>query len=193
MGTDTPSVTNIGLVGGGDLCAEILKKTTSVYEREQIYAPIIAVADADPESPGMKLAEELGLLTLTDYHELYDKRYDHVRPYFENLFHQTEILPEFQPDRVMVAPDAARALVATDANLHVGDEVLCLRKHRHRLGEEFLDRGQVPLGTPHRRVVNVGVGREHVVEQIPVLAVDGMRVVDEQILDLQAIGNFLWR
>jgi len=75
MGTDTPSVTNIGLVGGGDLCAEILKKTTSVYEREQIYAPIIAVADADPESPGMKLAEELGLLTFTDYHELYDKRY----------------------------------------------------------------------------------------------------------------------
>ena len=75
MTSKTPSVTNIGLVGGGELCAEILKKTTSVYEREEIYAPIIAVADSDPESPGMLEAEKLDLLTFTDYHKLYDDRY----------------------------------------------------------------------------------------------------------------------
>ena len=59
---DTPkpaSVINIALVGGGAQCAEILQKTTSVYEREEIYAPIIAVADSDPESPGMREAERL--------------------------------------------------------------------------------------------------------------------------------------
>jgi two-component system, NtrC family, sensor kinase len=33
------------------------------------------VADPDPGSPGMSLAEQLGLLTFTDYHELYDPRY----------------------------------------------------------------------------------------------------------------------
>ena len=75
MKTKTPSVINIGLVGGGDMCADILKKTTSVYEREEIYAPIMAVADPDPGSPGMRAADELGLLTFTDYHQLYDDRY----------------------------------------------------------------------------------------------------------------------
>ena len=75
METKKPSVINIGLVGGGEMCADILKKTTSVYEREEIYAPIVAVADSDPESPGMRAADELGLLTFTDYHQLYDDRY----------------------------------------------------------------------------------------------------------------------
>jgi PAS domain S-box-containing protein len=76
MDTPTPaSVINIALVGGGDLCAEILQKTTSVYEREEIYAPIIAVADSDPESPGMREADRLDMLTFTDYHDLYDDRY----------------------------------------------------------------------------------------------------------------------
>jgi two-component system NtrC family sensor kinase len=69
------SIIHIGLVGGGEFCAELLKKTTSVFEQEEIHAPFIAVADPDPASPGMALAEQLGLLTFTDYHELYDPRY----------------------------------------------------------------------------------------------------------------------
>jgi hypothetical protein len=75
---DTPkpaSVINIALVGGGAQCAEILQKTTSVYEREEIYAPILAVADSNPESPGMREADRLDMLTFTDYHDLYDDRY----------------------------------------------------------------------------------------------------------------------
>ena len=71
-----PSVMNIGLVGGGEFCKEILEKTTSVYEQEEIYAPIIAVTDPDPKSPGMVLADDLGLLTFDDYHKLYDRRYN---------------------------------------------------------------------------------------------------------------------
>jgi PAS domain S-box-containing protein len=71
----TPSITNIALVGGGEFCREILEKTTSVYEQEGVYAPILAVADPDPESPGIKLADELGLLTFSSCYKLYDRRY----------------------------------------------------------------------------------------------------------------------
>lgn len=76
MAPKEPSITNIAFVGGGEFCREILEKTTSVYEQEELYAPILAVADPDPASPGMLLADEYGLLTFTDYHQLYDRRYN---------------------------------------------------------------------------------------------------------------------
>ena len=76
MAPKEPSITNIAFVGGGEFCREILEKTTSVYEQEELYAPILAVADPDPASPGMVLADEYGLLTFTDYHQLYDRRYN---------------------------------------------------------------------------------------------------------------------
>ena len=75
MPQKTPSITNIALVGGGEFCREILEKTTSVYEQEGVYAPILAVADPDSESPGIQLADELGLLTFNDCRKLYDPRY----------------------------------------------------------------------------------------------------------------------
>jgi PAS domain S-box-containing protein len=71
-----PSIINIAFVGGGDFCREILEKTTAVYEQEEMYAPILAVADPDPDSPGMRLADAYGLLTFEDYHQLYDRRYN---------------------------------------------------------------------------------------------------------------------
>ena len=39
------------------------------------FTPIIAVADPDPDTPGMLLAKKRGLITVDDYHELYDPRY----------------------------------------------------------------------------------------------------------------------
>ena len=66
MPVKTPSITNIALVGGGEFCREILEKTTSVYEQEGVYAPILAVADPDPKSPGIELADELGLLMIIE-------------------------------------------------------------------------------------------------------------------------------
>ena len=69
------SVINIGLVGGGELCTEILERTTSVVKQEEVEAPIVAVADPDPSSPGILLARRLGLQTFTDYHHLYDPRH----------------------------------------------------------------------------------------------------------------------
>ena len=71
-----PSIINIAFVGGGDLCREILEKTTAVYDKEEMYAPILAVADPDPNSPGMLLADEYGLLTFRDCRQLYDRRYN---------------------------------------------------------------------------------------------------------------------
>jgi two-component system NtrC family sensor kinase len=71
-----PTIINIALVGGGSLCKEILEKTTYLYKKEGLDAPILAVADPDPESPGMALAKELGLVTFLDYHELYEPKYN---------------------------------------------------------------------------------------------------------------------
>ena len=50
-------------------------KTTFDYMHEGVDTPILAVADADPDSPGMIRARELGLLTFENYHDLYDRRY----------------------------------------------------------------------------------------------------------------------
>jgi len=67
---------NIALVGGGIFCKEILEKTTFDYKQEGVNAAIVAVADPDPKSPGMVLAGKRNLLTVTDYHELYDSKYN---------------------------------------------------------------------------------------------------------------------
>ncbi len=71
-----PSIINIALVGGGDLCRELLEKTTLYFKQEGVYTPIIAVADPNPNSPGMLFAKEKGLITLADYHGLYDTSYN---------------------------------------------------------------------------------------------------------------------
>ena len=68
-------IINMALVGGGDFCREVLEKTTFNLEKEDVSAPILAVADPDSLSSGIVLAKKLGLLTFTDYHDLYDPRY----------------------------------------------------------------------------------------------------------------------
>jgi len=70
------SIVNIALVGGGGLCKEVLRKTTFNLAHEDVSAPVLAVADPDIRSPGRVLAEEFGLLTFSDYHDLYDPRYN---------------------------------------------------------------------------------------------------------------------
>ncbi len=65
----------IGLAGGGELCKAMLDNPSFDYMHEEAYAFIVAVADPDPEAPGMVLARERGLLTFADYKQLYDPRY----------------------------------------------------------------------------------------------------------------------
>ena len=88
------SIINIGIVGGGDFCKEVLEKTTFDYRRDDVSARILTVADPDPESPGILTATDLGLKTVNDYHELYDPEYGidliiHLTPaqdIFEDIF-----------------------------------------------------------------------------------------------------------
>jgi len=75
MTDTTTSIINIALVGGGDLCRELLEKTAFDLKEKNFFSPIIAVADPDPDKPGILLAMEKGLITVSDYHELYDARY----------------------------------------------------------------------------------------------------------------------
>ena len=78
MSDKKPSTINIAFVGGNSFCKEVLEKTSAKYRKGigDVNARFRAVADSDPESPGIALAKELGLLTFDDYHELHDPRYD---------------------------------------------------------------------------------------------------------------------
>ncbi len=75
MPVRSPSVINIAIVGGGELCKEIIEKTNFGHPKKGVRAPILAVADPNPESPGIQLAKRSGVLTFDDYHELYDPKY----------------------------------------------------------------------------------------------------------------------
>ena len=76
MGNGKPSIINIALVGGGAYCKEFLEKSTLDYEEKAVNARFRAVADPNPKSPGMLLAKKLNLLTVSDYHQLYEPQYD---------------------------------------------------------------------------------------------------------------------
>jgi PAS domain S-box-containing protein len=67
---------NIAVVGGGTYCEDFLEKTTKEYKQNEVNARISAVADPDPNAPGMQAAKRLGIRTLGDYHELYSPHYD---------------------------------------------------------------------------------------------------------------------
>lgn len=68
-------IMNIALIGGGTFCKDFLTKSTFEY-RHEMDAKIIAVADPDPNAPGILFAEKIGLKTVTDYHQLYSPEYN---------------------------------------------------------------------------------------------------------------------
>jgi len=75
MPNSKSSAFNIAIVGGGDLCREVLEKTSFNHLQDELLAPITAVVDSDLKSPGIILARELGLLTFPDYRSLYDSQH----------------------------------------------------------------------------------------------------------------------
>jgi PAS domain S-box-containing protein len=76
MKSGNGSLINIGVVGGGPFCREVLEKMVMDYAQEQISARFRAVADPEPNSPGMVFAREIGLETRSDYHDLYAPELD---------------------------------------------------------------------------------------------------------------------
>ena len=71
-----PSFINIGIVGGTPFCKEIIESSALQYRKEPVNAHFIAVADPDPQSPGMVLGRKLGMITVNDYHKLYNPRHN---------------------------------------------------------------------------------------------------------------------
>lgn len=83
IGGETISIThdkmrsdmNIALVGAETYCKELLENTFLVSNETEVRERIVAVSDPDPDTPGMLLARQLGLITVKDCHELYDPKY----------------------------------------------------------------------------------------------------------------------
>jgi two-component system NtrC family sensor kinase len=74
--TDSKASFRIALVGGEEFCREVLEKYLVAREFNEFAARIVAVADRDLQSPGMMLAKKLSLITVQDYHQLYEESYD---------------------------------------------------------------------------------------------------------------------
>ncbi|MCP4754283.1 MAG: PAS domain-containing protein [Proteobacteria bacterium] len=68
-------IVNIGLVGGGPYCVEVLDKYVLGASITIHNTRIVAIADRESNSPGIVKAQELGIKTFEDYHDLYDPRY----------------------------------------------------------------------------------------------------------------------
>ncbi len=68
-------IMNIGVVGGTLFAREVVEKLTMDYSKEAVNARLKAMADPDPDSPAIVLGRKLGLITVTDYHDLYDPKY----------------------------------------------------------------------------------------------------------------------
>jgi two-component system NtrC family sensor kinase len=69
-------IMNIGVVGGTQFAREVVEKLAMDYSKEAVNARLKAMADPDPNSPALVLGRKLGLITMTDYHDLYDPEYD---------------------------------------------------------------------------------------------------------------------
>ncbi len=76
MNQNEPRVINIALVGGDACARDVLKRTTLNFQEKGVNARFTAMADPDPDSPGMRLARDLGLRTLADFRQLYRPEFD---------------------------------------------------------------------------------------------------------------------
>jgi two-component system NtrC family sensor kinase len=105
MSVDKSATLNVALVGGGLLCEAVLEKAFQDYGKLSSGVHIVAVADPDPNSPGIVRAKKLGLLTVQDYHELHTPQY-HV-DFIIVLTPEKEVLEDIlqtKPIHIQVQP-----------------------------------------------------------------------------------------
>jgi two-component system NtrC family sensor kinase len=67
MTTDSSSVVNIALIGGGEYCRDVLQQTTVDFLQDQVNSTIVAVAEPDDLAPGAALARRQGLDVVSDF------------------------------------------------------------------------------------------------------------------------------
>ncbi len=66
---------NIGIVGGGTRCGELVSKTSQEYLSNGVNARVVAIYDADSTAPCIPIAKGLNIPILYDYNELYNPKY----------------------------------------------------------------------------------------------------------------------
>jgi two-component system, NtrC family, sensor kinase len=87
---DSENDLRIALVGGQEFCEEFLERYVTAREANEFAAKIVAVADPDPIGAGILVAKKAGLITVQDYHELY------------NPVHQINALVLLTPDETIL-------------------------------------------------------------------------------------------
>jgi|GEM_PF-3832328 len=76
MPENYPSIINIALVGGDSYCKDFFEKTLRDYSKKEVNARFVAIADTNPQSPGILFAKDQGALTLNDIHLIIVMRSD---------------------------------------------------------------------------------------------------------------------
>ncbi|MBU2511575.1 PAS domain-containing protein [bacterium] len=75
MNSTSKRIINIGLVGGGPYCVEVINKYVLGSSITIHNTRIAAIAEQENNTPGIIKAREFGIETLEDYHDLYDPKY----------------------------------------------------------------------------------------------------------------------
>jgi two-component system, NtrC family, sensor kinase len=148
-----PKLTNIGIVGGGIFCKEVLDKTAFDYRENNVDARIVVIADPDPDNPGIQAARALGMKTVSDYHALYDPAYGidliiHLTPSQEVL----EDILETKPHHIRVLSYPAFNLFWKA--LHVEEEKLRARTEEMETIVNGIQEFILVI-TPDRRIIDV--------------------------------------
>ncbi|MBW1979681.1 MAG: PAS domain-containing protein [Deltaproteobacteria bacterium] len=61
---------NIAIIGGGTRCRSLLEMFAA-DRFKHLKAQVVAVADINPDAPGLLLAQQRGIFTTTDYHDFF--------------------------------------------------------------------------------------------------------------------------
>ncbi len=62
----------IGIIGGGEMCRDMLTRAFRHYKSRLVHGEYVAVADPDADAVGMVYARDKGLYTTADFHDYFD-------------------------------------------------------------------------------------------------------------------------